>query len=864
MKEANCSSHFKLFLTFYSLIFASPIALAVEVGNESSGSANHASEKSSILEFDPIFLKTSKQGDVDLSRFEKGASTLPGSYAVDIYVNGDPVTKGIVKFIEVAKNDAEPCFDLKTIKQLNLRDDQMPAEFKSEMREDKECYFITKLLPQSHVDYDSGSQRLDFTVPQSLVNNTARGYVDPSLWNEGVPALFLGYNANTYTSWSNGKSYNSAFAGVNAGLNIGAWYFRHDGSYNWEDSRGGEYDSINNYVQRDIPQIKGQVRLGESNTRGEVFDTVPYKGVELISDDRMLPQSQRGFSPDIRGVARTNAKVTVKQNSRVIYETTVPPGAFDINDLYPTGYGGDLDVTVTEADGSSQNFLVPYTSVAKLLRPGNHKYDFVVGQVNDKNLSIDPFMYQLSWQQGLTNYLTGYAGLQGGGVDTPDYYAVLLGAAVNTEIGAFSFDITQARVHLDSADGNASSGQSYEISFSKFLAETRSNLTIAAYRYSTAGYYDFSTAMQALDIEKNDGDLDTLWRPKNKFNITLNQSLDDGYGQVYVTGFSQDYWNNGDTDLQYQIGYSNSWKRISYNINAGRVRNQYGDMETNWQFNINVPLGDYVDGNVPMLTAGVNHDSSGRTGEQVGISGTAGTDSQYGYGVTASNYNQGGGSSVAMNGNMRTQYTNLTATYGAGKQYQNASLGMSGTVLAWRDGVVMSPYTGDNFAIVEAEGATGAKVGGYSNVRIDPWGHAAVPYLNPYEINEISIDPQGISDSVELENTSEKIAPYDGAVSQIVFKTKAGMPIIINARLENGQEVPFGADITDESGQSIGSVGQAGTIYARVSKDNGVLTAHWGKDTSSVCSIKYMLAPMTSKQKTVAIQRFNSTCGRGM
>lgn len=70
----------------------------------------------------------------------------------------------------------------------------------------------------------------------------------------------------------------------------------------------------------------------------------------------MLPQSRRGYAPDIRGIARTNAVVTVRQNDRIIYETTVPPGAFVIEDLYPTGYGGNLDVKVTEADGSVQSF----------------------------------------------------------------------------------------------------------------------------------------------------------------------------------------------------------------------------------------------------------------------------------------------------------------------------------------------------------------------------------------------------------------------------------------------------------------------------------------------------------------------------
>ena len=811
------------------------------------------------VEFDPIFLKTAGVESVDLSRFESGSSALPGKYDIQIYSNGNLVTKDSVQFIEVARNDAEPCLSDSAIKQMNLKYDALSDAFKDEMKKGKQCYLISKILPEARVDYDSGEQRLDITLPQAMVNNTARGYVSPELWDKGIPGLFLGYNANAYTTQSHGDTYNSAYAGINAGLNIGAWYFRHDGSFNWQDQSGGHYESINNYVQRDIPVLQAQARIGQSNTRGTVFDTLPYTGVELATDDRMLPQSQRGYAPEIRGVARTNAKVSIKQNGRVIYETTVTPGAFVIDDLYPTGYGGDLDVTVTEADGSTQNFKVPYTSVSQLLRPGNHKFDVVIGKLNDNTLHEDPLLYELTWQQGLTNNLTGYAGLQEGGIGRPNYYALLVGGAVSTSVGAFSFDITQARVHLDSLDDHLSSGQSYQISYSKYLRETGSNLTLAAYRYSTQGYYDFSDAMQAIDQERHGGDINNVWRPRNKFNITLNQTLPDDYGQLYLTGYSQDYWDNGETDLQYQIGYSNSWKRISYNINAGRVRNQYGDMETNRQLSIVVPIGNDSSSNIPTLTASVTHDTGGRTGEQLGISGTAGADSQYSYGVTGSNYNDSAGSSVAMNAGWRTPYTNLSASYGAGSGYHNASVGMSGTLLAWSGGAVLSPYTGDNFAIVEAKGASGAKVGGYSGVRIDPWGHAAVPYLNPYELNDITIDPRGVSDTVELGNTSEKVAPYDGAISKITFKTRTGTPVLIMAKLSDGLPVPFGAEVLDQSHNVVGSVGQSGMVYARVAEQKGELTVSWGNDSQHNCQLRYMLIPQ-GKNTKAEIQRFNSTC----
>jgi len=808
------------------------------------------------VSFDPAFLGISgSESSVDLKRFERGDSASPGTWPTDIYVNSEQVSHEAVLFSEGPDKSIQPCLSLAILKKINFNYSELPPSFSQALARGEACYPLPALIPQASIAFDSGTQRLDISVPQAMMQNSARGYVSPELWDSGVPALMLGYNASTYTTRSNGQDYNSAYAGINAGLNLGAWYFRHDGNYNWQEKGGSQYQSLNNYVQRDIPAIKGRVRMGETSTRGQMFDTLPFKGVELVNDDRMLPQSLRGYAPDVRGIARTNARVTVRQNSRVIYETTVSPGAFVIDDLYPTGYGGNLDVTVTEADGSVQTFSVPYASVTQLLRPGMHRYDIVAGKLNDPSISFNPTLYQATYQRGLNNILTGFGGIQGSGAD---YYALQGGLAVSTAVGAFSASVTQARTHLQDATV-ASSGQSYQVSYSKFIPTTDSNLTVAAYRFSTSGYYDYTTAMRAIDEEHHGGSADNIWRPKNRFNVTMNQGLAEGWGQMYLTGYTQDYWNNGGSDLQYQLGYSNSWGSVSYSLSAGRVRNYGGDMETTWLFNMTMPLGSRMN-NVPTLTASVNHNSNGRTGEQVGISGSAGDDYQYSYGMTAMNYNQGTGSSMAVNGGWRSPYTNLTGTYGAGKQYQNASVGMSGTVIAWQNGIVATPYTGDTFAVVEAKGAKGAKVGGYSGIRIDRWGHAAVPYLNPYEMNEITIDPKGLPYDVELENTTDKVAPYSGAVSRIVFKTSRGTPLLIMAKQASGEVVPFGAEVSDGAGTVVGSVGQAGQIYARVAQTRGQLTVKWGERAGQQCSVNYSLPGGKVDRPSSDMVRLSAQC----
>ena len=64
-------------------------------------------------------------------------------------------------------------------------------------------------------------------------------------------------------------------------------------------------------------------------------------------------------------------QVSIRQNGYEIYQSTVPPGPFTIDDLYAAGNGGDLQVTIKEADGSRQVFSVPWSTVPVLQREGH-------------------------------------------------------------------------------------------------------------------------------------------------------------------------------------------------------------------------------------------------------------------------------------------------------------------------------------------------------------------------------------------------------------------------------------------------------------------------------------------------------------
>lgn len=58
---------------------------------------------------------------------------------------------------------------------------------------------------------------------------------------------------------------------------------------------------VNTYLQRDIHALRAEVLAGESSTGNEVFDSIPFRGIKLNSSEEMLPNSLRGFAPEISG-----------------------------------------------------------------------------------------------------------------------------------------------------------------------------------------------------------------------------------------------------------------------------------------------------------------------------------------------------------------------------------------------------------------------------------------------------------------------------------------------------------------------------------------------------------------------------------
>ncbi|MEG0536067.1 fimbria/pilus outer membrane usher protein [Hafnia sp.] len=808
-----------------------------------------------------------------LKRFNADNNTPAGKYSVDIYLNGRFIQRDSVDFVNnSAQKESEPCLSREFYVQSGVNESALPQ---GDELAKSQCKSPETLLKGASWSFDQPRLRLDLYIPQALLTRSPRDAVPVESWDAGESLMFLNYSTNYYQSRyrsGSGGTSQYGFLGLKSGINLGLWQLRQQSSatYSQSPSRSRyQWQSLQTYMQRPIAALDSNLMIGQSYSGGSLFGSMAYNGVKLETDQRMWPQSRRGYAPEIRGTAQTNARVVVSQNGRTIYETNVPQGPFVIDDLSSTHYEGDLKVEIIEADGRSSTFTVPFSAVPDSMRPGVSRYNAVVGRARDYGDTQNLFG-DFTYERGISNSFTGNLGLR----IADDYQAILAGGVWSHWLGAFGLNTTWSHAQID--DNQSQSGWRVQASYSRTFDYTGTNVALAGYRYSTEGYRELSDVLGERASKKHGSNnvfkSDTL-NQRNQFTAMINQSLGD-YGSLYLSGSVMDYYDNQSRNTQLQVGYSNSWKNISYNLaisrqqsvyrnqidmdgsEQGRSRSYLGNTENLITLTFSIPLS--FGGRDNYISTSLSHaDSSGNSG-QTSVSGMlddAGTLNYSVYAGYQQNRESQAGSTKNWGANLQknSAFGTLNGSYSASSDYTQWGVGGRGAAVIHRGGITLGPYLSETFGLVEAKGAKGALVKNGQGARIDSNGYAIVPSLTPYRYNTISLDPKGINKHTELKSTQSRVIPYAGAAVKASFDTLSGYGVLIKAKINGTEALPMGASVLDDQNNVVGMSGQASLIYARVRERQGILTVKWGDSPQEMCRVSYVLPESSEQQELVSV-----------
>lgn len=810
------------------------IPLAVSVACVSTDS--HAAD----YHFDANLLGENSS-NIDMTIFNEGGQQ-PGAYTVDIILNGDVIeSREIIFSLENSpdgKSRLFPCLSLDDLARYGVMTEMYPEL----TRLGDKCARITA-IPYANFEFVFNNQQLLINIPQVSMRPESSGLAPQELWDEGIPALLLNYRANTnrvVKSESETHNNREIYAQLNPGLNIGAWRIRNQTNLQ-RSQKSNHWETVYTYAERGLKSIKSRVTLGQQNTLGDIFDSVPFMGAMLGTDDNMIPDNQHSFSPVVRGIARTQSRIEVVQNGYVIYNATVAPGPFELNDLSGiSSSNGELQVTVHEADGRNEFFTIPWQTPVISVRKGYAGYNIVAARYRpaDPTITMSRFA-QGSFIYGLPWDLSIYSGLQ----VAEHYHATSFGLGRSFgNLGAVSFDTQSSVGSLQNKDYER--GKAWRIRYSKSILSTNTSLSLTTTRYASGRYYSLS---EVLDTWKNIDTPESIFQGsgadfrKSATSLQLTQQLGSS-GFLNLNASRTDFHNRPGHDNNVGISYGFSLFGMTFTLGLSKVKqiDKDGNTSTERQgsLSVSLPLNN-VAGQNTNLSYQLTSASPGGESHDVGINGYA-YDNRLFWDVRQRYEKKEGNNAVRLS--WSGKYGQVGGMYNRSPSMTQMGADISGGMLLHSHGLTVSQTLGDTIALVEAPGASDIPVNGSSGVKTDSRGYTTVSSITPYQENIISLAPTSMSAEVEIPQTDRTVVPTEGAVVSAKFMPRIGRKALITLIQLSGEPVPFGSVVMVE-GVGGGVVGEEGQVYLTGLPKEGNIFAKW---KNGKCAANYALPNKTS------------------
>ncbi|EJL6306978.1 fimbria/pilus outer membrane usher protein [Vibrio cholerae] len=770
--------------------------------------------------FNDAFLRGGQS--IDLERFLAQGAILPGRYRIEIFINTQLLTTDEIDFAQLDE-EIQPCLTSSLLDTVGMKEtviSTLPVFDGYPMS----CLNINDVEYLTW-HYDAGRQSLHLSIPQVMLKHRhSSGYVAPTQWDQGITAGFINYNIQSrFDHRDMVGDTTSHYIGLSSGMNIGAWRLRNQGSLNVIDDNH-YWQSDRTVAERDLTSWKSQLGVGQIYARSEVFDSPALIGVQVRSEESMLPDELRGYSPVITGMAESNATIEIRQGGSLILKTTVAPGPFELRDIPTHGSNGDLEITVIEANGNRKVRTQGFGMLPVMVREGVGRYQFSLGQLDNHQLSPSGgYYFSADGAYGLLPELTVYGGLQG----IEKYYAINAGMGIGTGLGSFSLDVT----HADSkTEVSHYQGQSYRFRFGRVFHDAGTTLALAGYRYATEDYRTLNDHM--LDSSAT---IQHSWaRVRKDLSLSLTQQLPGNYGGMNLAAGEQEYWHNSLRTRSLSINYGHRIGKLSFQVGAER---RYSDSQDQTQLTLygSYPLSwgrgnhtlTYNSSYIGQKERGKGHNQT------IGLAG-GWNNHNYSFNVSQQQDN----TTWSASSQLRSAFGDGSVGYSRGSGYQSATLHWAGAIVAHAGGVNMAPTLYNGAILAEVSGLDDAANIGFDNT-LTTTGHNGVAVLNnvaSYRRNVVSVNSHSLPEGVELTSNQSQVVPRRGAIVHTKITARKVNRVQFTLLDIRGTSYPFGTQLLSSEGTLLAIADPHGRVLVLLDKIEGQLEIVSGSDR---CMVPY-------------------------
>ncbi|WP_260427045.1 fimbria/pilus outer membrane usher protein [Burkholderia stagnalis] len=728
------------------------------------------------LEFDTGALR--EQGiDATAARyFEHAPRFAPGTAPVRLTVNGRRAGRADARFDDNGNLCATPAL-------LHAAGLVVPDAFRAAVAPATRpgaapCHDYRRVYPQTIVTLRPADGAIDLVVPADALAATRR---TPGAFERGGFAGLVNYDLLATTTRTPAGTSQYWQATTEAGFNASDWIVRSSQIVTAVD---GHVD-VNHqaaYAQRTFASLGTTLQAGQIVPRSTLFATGRMFGLQAFPDEALAVAP--GTAARVTGIARTQARVEVRQLGVLIHTSQLPPGPFALGDLPLVSGTADIDVTIVEATGDAQHFVVPGSSLSGAGLAAAQGLAIAVGRLQNDGYAQAPWLatathgWQIRQRARLNAGILVSSPLQSGAASVEFVPLAGVDAAVGIDISRTAGRRgTQARVTVASNRDTALSAS-------------------ASYARRTSGYRELTDAVLSTDA---------FTPPSHtQFAAAL------GWHDRALGMLSLDYTCVGvfdGPDMQRIAGmWTRPFGRGSISLNVSRTLGTRGAGGTQVYVSVAVPVGQrsvgaYANVTGDSLRSGARYsDTFGRTGS---------------YSVAADYDTANRSPSLRATVSATPGHTRATVNaslYGAGRS--TIGVNLRGAV-ALLDGVgMLSPYEiRDTFALASVGDRAGIELATPSGpVWTDRRGRAVIASLPAYAQTFIRVNTKSLPRNLDLKNGLQTVEAGRGSVSRVEFAVEQTRRVLLTVTQANGALLPTLSTVIDDGDRFVTVSGGEGKL----------------------------------------------------
>jgi outer membrane usher protein len=474
----------------------------------------------------------------------------------------------------------------------------------------------------------------------------------------------------------------------------------------------------------------------------------------------------------------------------------VPAGPFVVDNVVGLTGSGEARLVVRDVLGREVVIVQPFFTAVSLLAPGLNDWSAEIGAARE-NLGLTNADYGHrfaagTWRRGITDTLT----LEGRAEWSRQHHAVGIGG-----IAALPGNILTRGTIARSRFDRVGDGAFWLLGVERQWVRTS---LAAQWLGATRGYRDLGSTEASLPIKR---------QMAANLSRQLGDTMNFGIGVARVERY------DGPALSTISMNYGIRFREASVAANVSKVLGQANG--TSVGVSVQLPLENQRFANAAFSS------HSGVQDVYASVAQFANETTDIGWRVVAGRLNNEAHAEAGLDyaGRYGRVYSDLSAS----PSQTSVRLGGSGGMAAAAGRVFFSKRLDESFAVAELKGYPGVGMGLGSTItaHTDKDGIAFIPYLSPYQANQVRLDPKDLPLSAELDSIEQQVVPSWRSAVRVVFPVRSGRAALVKIQQENGEPMPAGALVQIQGDKQEFYVGRRGEAFVTgLQAGNELLVRH--------------------------------------